>query len=58
MRSKITPEAHDVFRQLTPTEDYLKNLEKFNFNIFEPALFERDNLLALQLARKKWSKRF
>ena len=58
MRSKIPQEANDMFRHLTPTEEYLKNLEKYNFNMYHPTLFQRNDLLALKLSTKKWSKKF
>ena len=58
MRSKIPLEANDVFRGLAPVEHYLKSLETVNFDLFHPSLSQRNDLLALQLAKKKFLNRF
>lgn len=58
MRSKIPVEAHDIFRQLNPTEDYLKNLENANFNLFDPSLSQKNNLLAFNIMKLKWKQTF
>ena len=58
MRSKIPYEANDVFRGLTPVEHYLKSLESVNFDLFHPSLSQRNDLLALQLFKKRCINKF
>jgi len=58
MRSKIPSEAHDIFRQLTPSEIFLKNLESANFNMYESSLSQRDHFLPLRLVKKRWQSKF
>ncbi|CBY41027.1 unnamed protein product [Oikopleura dioica] len=58
MRSKIPDQAHDIFRQLTGAETYLKNLQAKNFNLFDPSLSVRNDFLALQIFKKKMKREF
>ena len=58
MRSKIPKQSHDIFRQLAPTEHFLKKLESVNFNLFDPSLGRRYDLLAWNIQKKKWKGTF
>ena len=58
MRSKIGPEAHPIFRQLTPVENYLTQLERVQFDMYDPSLTSRNHFLAFNLLAKRWRGKF
>ena len=58
MRSKIPKESHDIFRQLLPAQRFLTKLESVNFNLFDPSLGQRYDLLAWDLQKKRWKGTF
>ena len=57
-RSRIPYTANPIFRQLTPTEHFLDELGRVNFNLFDKSLNRRYDGLAWALQKKKWKNEF
>ncbi|XP_014233329.1 NADH dehydrogenase (ubiquinone) complex I, assembly factor 6 [Trichogramma pretiosum] len=53
MRNKIKKESKIIFLPSLIIENYLEKLRRIDFNIFDPQLQRRDNLLPLKLYWKK-----
>ncbi|XP_063143350.1 NADH dehydrogenase (ubiquinone) complex I, assembly factor 6 isoform X2 [Rattus norvegicus] len=56
--SRVPAEAFPAFLQTVSLEDYLKKIQRVDFDIFHPSLQQKNTLLPLSLYIQSWRKRY
>ncbi|XP_032761900.1 NADH dehydrogenase (ubiquinone) complex I, assembly factor 6 [Rattus rattus] len=56
--SRVPAQAFPAFLQTVSLEDYLKKIQRVDFDIFHPSLQQKNTLLPLSLYIQSWRKRY